>query len=109
MIKSLEEDMSLLEVRRQVVYVPGHLREGFLEDTAGYVAADVGVERGFITGWNEGGVFCRYFLAGFELSLRTTANSERAKIRDVFPYEHTRDWVIEGVWNTYVEPIEGSE
>ena len=109
MIKSLAEDTEKMVARQQIVYVPRHLREGFLEDPAGYVAADVGVQRGFITSWNEGGVFCRYFRAGFELSLRTTANSERANFRDVFPYEHTRDWVIEGMWNTYIEPVEKTE
>ena len=109
MIKSLVEDAKKLLPKQQVVYVPGHLRKAFLEDPGKLIAADNGVQRGFITGGNIGGVFCRYFRAGSETELRTTANSERANYRDVFPYRHTMNFVINRLWNTYVEPVEVKE
>lgn len=97
-------ELSLSLRKAQVVYVPEHAKEFFLDDPHDAVLTRNVIERGFIQKITNAGAYVRYFRTG-SVQLRTSANGEYTEFDDVFFYNHSQPYQIDRAWDQIKDQV----
>jgi hypothetical protein len=98
-------ELSLSLRKSQVVYVPSHVMEFYLDDPDDAVLNRNAIELGFIQKITSVGAYVRYFLPGGARQLRTTANGEYTMFDDLFFFNHSEPYQIERAWDQIKDQV----